>query len=134
DTVGLTGYEGRNARTLSGGEMQRVALARAMAIEPELLLLDEPTANLDVASTRKVEQLLANIIAELRTAVILSTHDLAQGRRFADRIGVLIDGEMLQIGRPDEVFDNPSCARVAEFVSAASDFPEKRSGYSQGER
>lgn len=116
ETVDLTGYENRRARTLSGGEAQRVALARAMVIEPELLLLDEPTANLDPVSTARVEQLITRVIGELHTTVIMSTHDMAQGQRLADQIGVLIGGEMLQVGNPGEIFNLPNSMQVAHFV------------------
>ena len=116
DTVDLSGYENRRARTLSGGEVQRVALARAMVTEPELLLLDEPTANLDPVSTTRVEALITRVIQELHTTVIMSTHDMAQGQRLADQIGVLIGGEMLQIGNPSEIFNLPNSMQVAHFV------------------
>lgn len=116
ETVDLAGYEGRNARTLSGGEIQRVALARTMVTEPRLLLLDEPTANLDPVSTALVEELIGRVIAELRTTVVMATHDMAQGQRLADRIGVLIGGAMLQVGNPSEVFNLPSSVSVARFV------------------
>ena len=116
ETVDLSGYESRGARTLSGGEIQRVALARTMVTEPELLLLDEPTANLDPVSTARVEQLIARVIGELQTTVIMATHDMAQGQRLADRIGVLIGGSMLQVGSPNEVFNLPNAMQVARFV------------------
>ena len=116
ETVDMAGYEGRRARTLSGGEIQRVALARAMVTEPELLLLDEPTANLDPVSIARVEELIARVIGELRATVIMTTHDMAQGQRLADRIGVLIGGEMLQVGAPSEIFNLPHNAQVARFV------------------
>lgn len=128
-TVGLLDYEKRNAKTLSGGEAQRVALARAMVIEPELLLLDEPTANLDMVSTRQFEEYLVRVINELHTTVIFSTHDLAQGTRLADRMGVLIDGELLQTGVAEDVMNEPASGRVAEFINAVQSFPEDRSGY-----
>jgi len=114
ETAGLSGYEERQARTLSGGEMQRVALARALVIEPEVLLLDEPTANLDPVSTGHVERLLAQVIRE--TTVIMATHDMSQGQRLADRIGVLINGELLQSGSPEEIFNLPRNREIAEFV------------------
>jgi tungstate transport system ATP-binding protein len=116
DTVGLSGYEDRHARTLSGGEVQRVALARAMVIEPELLLLDEPTANLDPVSTSNVEGLISQVIHKLDTTVMMSTHDMFQGQRLADRIGVLISGRVMQTGDPREVFSLPQGREVAEFV------------------
>ena len=116
ETVDMGGYENRRARTLSGGEIQRVALARAMVTEPELLLLDEPTANLDPVSVARVEDLIARVIGELRSTVIMTTHDMAQGQRLADRIGVLIGGEMLQTGAPSEIFNLPRSAQVARFV------------------
>jgi tungstate transport system ATP-binding protein len=116
DITGLTGYEARNARTLSGGEMQRVAIARAVATDPELLLLDEPTANLDPVSTAKIEDILAGIIKQNTITVVMATHDMAQGQRLADRIGVLADGELVQIGTPGEIFTHPRSRGVAEFV------------------
>jgi tungstate transport system ATP-binding protein len=116
ETVDLSGYENRRARTLSGGEAQRVALARAMVIEPELLLLDEPTANLDPVSTARVEQLITRVIGELHTTVIMATHDMAQGQRLADQIGVLIGGSILQVGNPREIFNLPNSIQVARFV------------------
>ena len=114
--VGLSAYKNRSARTLSGGEAQRVAIARAIAIEPEVLLLDEPTANLDPISTSRIEELISNIIHRYDTTIIMATHDMSQGQRLADRIGVLINGEILQTGDPREVFASPRNWEVAEFV------------------
>ena len=116
ETVGLAGFGNRNARTLSGGEIQRVALARAMVIEPELLLLDEPTANLDPVSTLNIEKLISEIIQKLQTTVVMSTHDLFQGQRLADRMGVIMSGKMLQTGDPREIFSLPRGREIAEFV------------------
>ena len=116
ETVDLSGYENRRARTLSGGEVQRVALARAMVTESELLLLDEPTANLDPVSTARVEQLISRVLGEWHTTVIMATHDMAQGQRLADQIGVLIGGSMTQVGNPSEIFNLPNSMQVAHFV------------------
>lgn len=116
ETVGLTGYKNRNARTLSGGEVQRVAIARAIAVQPEVLLLDEPTANLDPVSAAKIEELIEEIIKRETITVIMATHDMSQGQRLADRIGVLVNGEMVQSGDPREIFASPRNRQVAEFV------------------
>ncbi len=116
ELITLSDYKGRNARTLSGGEAQRVAIARALAIEPELLLLDEPTANLDPASTSRIEELIANIIHRYNTTIIMATHDISQGQRLANRIGVLINGEIHQTGGTAEVLTSPRNREVAEFV------------------
>jgi len=116
EVVSLTAYKNRNARTLSGGEAQRVAIARAIAIEPEVLLLDEPTANLDPVSTSRIEELISRIIHQYGTTIIMATHDMSQGQRLANRIGVLVNGELLQMGDSREVFNLPRNREVAEFV------------------
>jgi len=116
EMVGMTDYCKRNARTLSGGEMQRIAVARAVATNPELLLLDEPTANLDPVSAIKIEETLAGIIRQNAVTVIMATHDMAQGQRLAERIGVLADGELVQTGTPGEIFTRPGNRDIAEFV------------------
>jgi len=116
EMVNLSAYKDRNARILSGGEAQRVAIARAIAIEPEILLLDEPTANLDPISTSRIEKLITDIVNRYNTTIIMATHDMTQGQRLADRIGVLIDGEIHQTGAWGEVFTAPRNREVAEFV------------------
>ncbi len=116
EMVGLSGYENRSAPTLSGGEVQRVALARAMVTEPEVLLLDEPTANLDAKSVDVIEELVSRIIHEYNTTVIMATHDMSQGRRLADWICVLMKGEIMQVGTPYEIFNKPQNEDIADFV------------------
>jgi tungstate transport system ATP-binding protein len=116
DITGLAEYRSRNARTLSGGEMQRVAIARAVAVDPELLLLDEPTANLDPVSAARIEDILTGIIKRNAITMIMATHDMAQGQRLADRIAVLVNGEIVQIGRSNDIFFSPTNREVAEFV------------------
>jgi tungstate transport system ATP-binding protein len=116
DLVDLTNYENRNARSLSGGEVQRVAIARALALKPDVLLLDEPTANLDPNSITKIEEILSHIITEQKLTVVIATHDLSQGQYLANKIGVLMNGKLLQTGSPDEIFSSPINREVAEFV------------------
>ncbi|MFC2011418.1 ABC transporter ATP-binding protein [Chloroflexota bacterium] len=116
ETVGLHSYKDRNARTLSGGEVQRVAIARAIVSEPELLLLDEPTANLDPISSAKVEEIIANIIQRYDTTIIMATHDMSQGQRLADMVSVLLNGEIMQTGDWRRVFNSPRNREVAGFV------------------
>jgi tungstate transport system ATP-binding protein len=116
ELVNLAELRNRNAKTLSGGETQRVAIARALVTEPELLYLDEPTANLDPVSTTKVEEVLAHVIQERKTTIVMATHNMSQGQRLADRIGVLIAGEVLQIGSPNDIFCLPTNMEVAQFV------------------
>ena len=118
EMVSLSACKNRNARTLSGGEAQRVAIARAIATEPQVLLLDEPTANLDPISASRIEELITNIIHQHDTTIIMATHDMPHGQRLADRIGVLINGEIIQTGRGGEVFTMPRSRAVAEFVGA----------------
>jgi tungstate transport system ATP-binding protein len=116
ELVGLVGYKNQNARTLSGGEAQRVAIARALITKPEVLLLDEPTANLDPNSSSKIEEVLAHIIGQSKITVVMATHDMSQGQYMANKIGVLMNGELLQVGSPDEIFSSPQSKDVAEFT------------------
>jgi tungstate transport system ATP-binding protein len=116
EMVGLKGYENRNARTLSGGEAQRVALARSLVLEPEVLLLDEPTANLDPVSTTNIEQLISYVARQHNTTMIIATHDMSQGQQLADRIGVLLDGRLVQTGNATDIFRSPQNEEVAHFV------------------
>ena len=116
EMVELSDYQNRNARTLSGGEVQRVAIARAIAIEPEVLLLDEPTANLDPVSTSRTEELIADIIHQYDTTIIIATHDMSQGQRLADRVAMLMNGEILQTGDWREILNSPQNREVADFV------------------
>ena len=116
ERVGLPGFEERRAVTLSGGEMQRVALARAMVTEPEVLLLDEPTANLDPVSSEIIEDLLIRINNENHTTIILATHDMIQGQRLAHRMGVIMNGRLAQVGTLHDIFYQPNGREVARFV------------------
>lgn len=116
DLVGMADYAHRDAKTLSGGETQRVALARALVVEPELLLLDEPTANLDPNSVSKIEEVIEHVIKKHKISVFMTTHDMVQGQRLSDTVGVLIAGEMLQMGTPEQIFSAPLNKEVAEFV------------------
>jgi tungstate transport system ATP-binding protein len=114
--VDLSNKRRQNARTLSGGEMQRVAIARAIVTDPEVLYLDEPTANLDPISSAKIEEVLGNIVKESKITVLMATHDMSQGQRLARRIGVMMDGRLLQIGSASDIFTHPESRQVAEFV------------------
>jgi tungstate transport system ATP-binding protein len=116
EMVGLEGYKNRNARALSGGEAQRVALASALVLEPEVLLLDEPTANLDPVSTAKIEQLISHVARQRNTTMIMATHDMSQGQQLAGRIGVLLEGKLAQIGNVTDIFRSPQNEEVAHFV------------------
>ena len=116
EMVGLEGYKNRNARTLSGGEAQRVALARSLVLEPEVLLLDEPTANLDPVSATKIEQLIQYVARERNTTMLMATHDMSQGQQLAGRIGVLLNGRLVQTGNATDIFHSPQNEQVAHFV------------------
>ncbi|MBI5680379.1 MAG: ABC transporter ATP-binding protein [Methanobacterium sp.] len=116
EVIGLKGYANRNALKLSGGETQRLALARAMITDPKLLLLDEPTANLDPISTKKMEELIATINQEFETTLIMTTHDLFQGRKLGDKMIIMSNGQIYQTGTPDEIFKTPKSRFVADFV------------------
>ena len=116
DRVGLKGIGHRPARQLSAGEQQRLALARAWALEPEVLFLDEPTANLDPSATRSVEEVIA-AIRDTGTKIVMTTHDLGQARRFAEDVLFLHDGRLTEWTHADEFFERPSTKESRAFLN-----------------
>jgi tungstate transport system ATP-binding protein len=114
--VGLASLARRSARTLSGGEMQRVALARALVIRPRVLLLDEPTANLDPYHVDLIEGLVREVHAREGTTVVLVTHNIFQARRLADRTGLLLGGRLVELAETAAFFGSPADPRTAAFV------------------
>ncbi len=116
ERVGLQHLAHAPARTLSGGEMQRVALARAIVLEPRVLLLDEPTANLDPRNVQIIEQTVAELHRQHGTTVVFVTHNLFQARRLAQRVVLLLDGQIVEIADTAAFFDAPRDPRTAAFV------------------
>ncbi|MGQ9610966.1 MAG: ABC transporter ATP-binding protein, partial [bacterium] len=102
--LGLAGFENRKARQLSAGEAKRVALARALVLKPRVLLLDEPTANIDKQNVQVFETLLKKINVERRTTTIFTTHDLSQAYRLADKVIFLLNGKIIDNNRPINLF------------------------------
>lgn len=115
EQAGLAELAQRQARVLSGGEQQKLALARAWALRPQVLFLDEPTANLDPAAVAAVESLIDNIHAA-GTKVVMSTHDLGQARRLADEVLFINQGRLLQQSPAAEFFARPGSAAAEAFI------------------
>jgi tungstate transport system ATP-binding protein len=103
--------------TLSGGEMQRVAVARALILEPRVLLMDEPTANLDPYNVRLLEDLIREQNESFGTTIVLVTHNVFQAKRMASRVGLLLDGELIEIGAKEQFFAAPRDPRTHSFLS-----------------
>ena len=117
DRVSLMPLVNANAHTLSGGEMQRVALARALILEPQVLLLDEPTANLDPYNVRLIEDLIREQNQQYGTTIVLVTHNVFQAQRLATRVALILDGELVE-DAPTETFFNVSHdPRTSAFIS-----------------
>jgi len=115
DRVGLLRLADRPARLCSGGEQQRVALARAWALQPEVLFLDEPTASLDPAATRSIEETIAAMHAH-GTTIVMTTHDLGQARRLADRVLFLHHGRLVEDAAAATFFQQPTSHEAAAFI------------------
>ena len=113
--VGLAALAERPARVLSGGEQQRVALARAWALRPDVLFLDEPTASLDPAATRAIEEIIATI-RDSGTKVIMTTHDLGQARRLADDVVFLHRGRLIEHTPAADFFEHPASPEAAAYL------------------
>jgi tungstate transport system ATP-binding protein len=115
---GIAHLTSRQARTLSGGEAQRVSLARAFAIEPEILLLDEPFAALDPQTRDSVLHDLQQVLRDRRPTTVFVTHDRDEAFRLGDQVAVMLDGRLEQVGAPAEIFSRPISRAVARFVGA----------------
>ena len=116
EEVGLSHLSRQRARTLSGGEAQRVALARAMVLKPDVLLLDEPTANLDPYNVGQIEGIIRRINDQHGTTLVLVTHNVFQAKRLASRTGFLLDGKVIEVAGTAQFFESPTDARTAAFV------------------
>lgn len=127
-TVGLAGAGARPVQTLSGGEQQRVALARALVIEPRLLLLDEPLSNLDPALRRSTREELRATLRRLGVTAVFVTHDQEDAFAVADRIALIREGRLLQVGTPEELYDTPRSREVAEFIGRSTLLPARFDG------
>ncbi len=114
--VGLGGLGERPARKLSGGEQQRLALARALAKEPQVLFLDEPTASLDPAATKAVEDVIRTVTAR-GIKVVMSTHDLGEARRLAGEIVLMHRGRVVETADAHVFFSNPGTPEARRFVA-----------------
>ena len=128
EMVGLAPQAGQYPHQLSGGQQQRVALARALAIEPRVLLLDEPLSALDAKVRLQLREQIRTIQQRLGTTTLFVTHDQEEALSMADRVGVMSHGKLEQIDAPDELYDHPATAFVAEFVGVMNRIPAELVG------
>ena len=123
DLVQLRGYGGRFPSQLSGGQRQRVALARALAVQPKVLLLDEPFSALDAKVRKELRAWLRNLHDEMHVTTVIVTHDQEEAMEVADQIVVMNEGRIEQIGSPAEIYDQPATPFVMSFVGAVNVLP-----------
>ncbi len=114
--LGLSSLALQAANTLSGGQAQLVALARALVVQPRVLFVDEPTANLDPAHVALVEDVLGDFHRRQGMSIVWATHNLFQARRMAHRIGLLLGGKLVEVASPESFFETPSDPRTTDFV------------------
>ena len=126
--VQMAGFESRKPGELSGGQQQRVALARALAAQPKLLLLDEPFSALDENLREDMRHLVLQLQKEFRMTVILVTHDREEALSMSDRVALLFDGKLHQIGSPREVYSRPADRQVADYFGNCVYIPGKVAG------
>ena len=120
--VQLTPYAKRKPHQLSGGQQQRVALARSLAKKPQLLLLDEPLGALDKKLRERTQLELVDIIQQVGVTCVMVTHDQEEAMTMASRIGVMSQGQILQVGRPGDIYETPNCKFVADFIGSVNLF------------
>ena len=120
ETVGLKGWEEYLPREMSGGMQQRVGLARALAVDPEVMLMDEPFSGLDPLIRREMQDELITLESQLNKTIVFITHDLNEALKVGDRIAIMRDGEIVQNGTPEEIVTLPADDYVAEFVQDVS--------------
>jgi putative spermidine/putrescine transport system ATP-binding protein len=128
EMVGLSAQSGQFPHQLSGGQQQRVALARALAIEPRVLLLDEPLSALDAKVRLQLREQIRTLQQRLGTTTLFVTHDQEEALSMADRVGVMRAGKLEQVAAPDELYDRPATAFVAEFVGTMNRLPGALTG------
>lgn len=121
EVVGLSGYRDRYPAQLSGGQRQRMALARALAVDPEVLLLDEPFGALDAKVRADLRRWLRRLHDEVHVTTVLVTHDQEEALDVADRIAVLNEGRLEQVGTPEELYEEPANAFVMSFLGSVAD-------------
>jgi putative spermidine/putrescine transport system ATP-binding protein len=132
DMVQLGGFHDRQPRQLSGGQQQRVALARALVIEPAVLLLDEPLANLDAKLRDEMRVFVRSLQQRVAITALYVTHDQAEAMTMSDRIVVMFAGRIQQIGSPHEIYFRPATRQVAEFIGQSNLFPAEVIGRDDG--
>jgi iron(III) transport system ATP-binding protein len=134
DTVGLAAFRGRRPALLSGGQRQRVALARCLAMQPDIVLLDEPLANLDAHLRTAMEEEFAAFHRRTGTTMLYITHDQSEAMALADRIAVMDKGRLLQVASPSQLYREPADATVARFIGAGMILPARLAGPVSGGR
>ncbi len=127
--VRLAGFEERRPRQLSGGQAQRVALARALVVQPHVLLLDEPFSNLDAHLRDEMRELILDLQRQSGITTAFVTHDQEEATLLADRVALLLDGELQQVGEPRMFYEQPASAAVARFFGAVNFLPGTRAGH-----
>lgn len=130
--LGLPGYGDRSVNELSGGQRQRVALGRALAVEPEILLLDEPLSNLDARIRLQMRHEIRSIQRQLGVTAILVTHDREEAMVMADQVVILDQGKIAQIGTPEQVYQHPATPYVAAFMGAENTIACEADAHAQG--
>ena len=123
--VQLEAFAKRKPHQLSGGQQQRVALARSLAKKPKLLLLDEPLGALDKKLRERTQLELVEIIHSVGVTCVMVTHDQEEAMTMASRIGVMSQGQIMQVGKPGDIYETPSCKFVADFIGSVNLFPGK---------
>lgn len=115
ELVKLQGYENKYPQALSGGQKQRVAIARGLAIDPKILLLDEPFSNLDIKLRDDMREFVKEIQEELKITTVLVTHDKEEALMMSDRVAIMLDGQIKQFDAPKKLYQEPNCIEVANF-------------------
>jgi putrescine transport system ATP-binding protein len=123
--VQLESFANRKPHQLSGGQQQRVALARSLAKKPKLLLLDEPLGALDRKLRERTQLELVDIIRSVGVTCVMVTHDQEEAMTMASRIGVMSEGQIVQVGKPGDIYETPNCKFVADFIGSVNLFPGK---------
>jgi tungstate transport system ATP-binding protein len=117
ERLGLTGLENKSAKKLSAGEAQRVALARALLVKPDVLLLDEPTANLDPYNVRLIEEVVQEENRTNQTTIVLVTHNIFQAKRISQRTALLLSGKLIEIQQTESFFNHPENVATKGFIN-----------------